>query len=163
MTDLNVEVNVNLVGLVKYQRMVNDGLNSKGGNPVKDALKQWGMRYRAWAQERFDRFSKGGGDWPALADSTVRGRRRGSSTILRDTGTLFAALSPVFASAPGAIEERIPYGLKVGIGGPGGHPSGAATVSQIAQFHQSGGRNLPQRKVIDVPPQRVLNLMAMTC
>lgn len=73
---------------------------------------KWGARYRSFVQERFDIFSKGGGDWPPLKASTVARRRKGRkkskkprATILRDTNTLFTALQPQFRGAPGAIEQ----------------------------------------------------------
>lgn len=72
-------------------------------------------------------------------------------SILRDKGLLFNALAPAFSGAPGQLQEDIPFGVRVGFGGPGRHPDGAATIADIASFHQEGGPHLPQRKII-VPP-----------
>jgi hypothetical protein len=41
------------------------------------ALKKVGAIYRSFAQQRFSRLSRGGGEWPDLAESTIRGRRKG--------------------------------------------------------------------------------------
>ncbi len=134
--------------------------------PVRDALKKWAARYRSFAQLRFDRFSKGGGNWKPLAPSTLRRRRKGKrknvrkATILRDTGTLFAALDPTFTSRPGQLETNIPFGVTVGYGGPGRHPKGRATIADIASFHQEGGPHLPKRELIVGPDSKTLTAMA---
>lgn len=127
-------------------------------------LKQWAARYRGFVQRRFNTFSKGGGDWKPLAASTVRQRRKGRSkgkpAILRDTGAMYAALTPTFVGAPGAVERRDALSVTVGFGGPGRHPGGQATVADIASFHDLG-RGVPQRKIIVPPSQEVLDAMSM--
>lgn len=99
------------------ERMGNDLKQAVEKGDVDDAVAivaaKWGVRYRSFIQERFDTYSKGGGDWPPLKASTVKARRSGKkskkkkpkATILRDTSTLFTALQPQFAGAPGAIEQ----------------------------------------------------------
>lgn len=78
----------------------------------------------------------------------------GTASILVDKGILKGALS-VATVAPGALQERIPGGLRVGYGGGAAHPSGRGTIAAIAQFHQEGGAHLPQRAIIVEPPQAV--------
>lgn len=68
---------IDLSGLRQFVNTVDAQLNGQASGPVAVALKQWGFRYRSFVQERFDTFSKGGGDWPALALSTIRKRRKG--------------------------------------------------------------------------------------
>ncbi|HQU42143.1 MAG TPA: hypothetical protein PK867_05000 [Pirellulales bacterium] len=80
-------------------------------------------------------------------------------SILRDTGLLFNALAQQFVGAPGAIENKIPSGIRVGYGGPGRHPDGTATIADIASFHQEGGPHLPQRKLIVPPDDRTTKKM----
>ncbi len=138
--------------------------------PVDTMLKQWGSRYLAFLRRRFTAFSTGGGDWPDLAPSTKKARRgpqrrkkarrksgsaktttRGSGqrfAILRDTGTLLAALN---VGAPGNKCDRVPNGIEAGFGGPARHPKGKATIADIARFHNEGSGDLPQRRII-VPP-----------
>jgi hypothetical protein len=103
---------------------------------------------------RFARLSRGGGEWPPLAPSTIKARRKGKGkgkpAILRDVGLLYNALSPTLNS-PGAINERVPFGVRVGYGGPMRHGEGRATIADIASYHQRGVGRLPQRKII-VPP-----------
>lgn len=67
---LTVSVELNLPGLEKFAQHVN---NATG--PIDDALKQWAARYRGFAQRRFDKYSKRGGDWPPLSDRTLAMRR----------------------------------------------------------------------------------------
>ncbi len=43
--------------------------------PVQDMFNVWGRRIEAFTKKRFEVFSRGGGDWPPLALSTVRKRR----------------------------------------------------------------------------------------
>ena len=156
----------------RFEKAFQSDLRSAGNGPIRKALKQWGARYRSFAQERFDQYSKGGGDWPPLSLFTILGRRKGprkrkketkkpivKHAILRDTGTLFAALAPTFSNKPGAVEEQIPFGIRVGYGGPIRHGKGAATIAEIAAAHQTGGPKLPQRKIIVDPQGNVIAAM----
>lgn len=233
MPALIATVRIDLSGLQKYRAELDNQLQHKSTGPITKAFKQWGAVYRSFIKERFDVYSRGGGDWPDLADSTKRARRgpRGTSkskvdsrkkagklrsrihrlgkqlsalnrkpakrgktiktanrrkkiveqikrakssfkknkdlsnrkfSILRDTGTLFAALSPVFASRPGQIEENIPYGINVGYGGASAHPSAKkATIADIANYHQTGAGHLPVRKIIVSPPETVTQQMSV--
>lgn len=43
--------------------------------PIRDMYKTWGDRTQRFNEERFDRFSIGGGDWSPLALSTIRARK----------------------------------------------------------------------------------------
>jgi hypothetical protein len=80
--------------------------------------------------------------------------------ILRNTGLLFGALSPTFNGTPGAVEEPIPFGVRVGYGGPAAHPGGRATIADIASYHQAGNGRLPKREVIVATPPDVIAAMA---
>lgn len=157
-------------------------------------LKRWGVRYRSYAQLRFDLFSKRGGDWQELAASTIKQRRSGKKlsasqklkavyestkpkadsqatsggglpSILRDKGLLFAVLAPIFAGAPGAIEDSVENGIRVGYGGGERHPDkngrlGQASIAQIAEYHNSGYLpRLPQRIIIADPSPEVIGEM----
>ncbi len=164
---VEAHVKVDLKPLDRFALDIRKGLTMGSGRILK-ALKQWAERYRSFAQERFHKYSKGGGDWPDLAPSTKR-RRRGSRrghegarvfAILRDTNTLFAALDPVFVGEPGALEEKISYGIRVGYGGPMRHPKGKATIFDIARFHQEGSGTVPQREIIVDPNQSTIKAMA---
>lgn len=149
MTDTKAEVKIDLRAMKAVQRDIERGLKA-GTGAFGDLLKQWAARYRSFVQERFVKLSRGGGEWPPLKT------RVGS--ILRDTNTLFAALSPAFSGAPGALQQKIPFGIRVGFGGPGGHPGGPS-VTEIARWHHEGAGFLPVREIIVTPPQRVVTAM----
>lgn len=159
-----VVVRVDLGPLRKFEAAV-----GRADGPVRAAMKQWAARYRGFLQERFVKFSRGGGDWKPLAESTLARRRKGRGSsrfaagtvaILRDTGTLFASLDPVFRSAPGQLEKQDSFGVDVGFGGPQLHPSGqGVTVADVASFHQTGGPRLPKREIVVDPDARTLAAM----
>lgn len=190
--EVTSSVNINLKGLERFKQQVEAQLNGAEG-PIRKALKLWAVRYRSWCQQRFDLYSKGGGDWQKLALSTIKRRRQGTKSnitklkqllaakpqkdsqsvsgggqysILRDTGLLFGALSPVFNNAPGSLEETIPFGVRVGYGGPERHnvaceTKSMATIADIAKFHQNGAiPKLPQRIIIADAPDYLKATMA---
>ncbi len=148
---IETDVTISLDKLKLWRKSIRSQLKQSSAGPLTDTFKQWAVRYRAFVQDRFDRASKGDGTWPPLSQATIAGRRKGSSTILRDTGTLFAALSPMWAAPPGSINELIDGGVRVGFGGSASHPDGLATIAEIASYHQVGGGRLPKREII-VPP-----------
>ena len=79
-------------------------------------------------------------------------------SILRDTGTLFNALYPTLH--PGAIEEKIPGGVRCGFGGNEPHPGrGAVTIFQLAEIHQLGLGHVPARPIIVDPDSSTLSQM----
>ena len=155
------DVRLNLEPLRRFAAAIRGDLRRSGNGPIRRAMRQWGARYRSFAQQRFDRYSKGGGDWPPLAESTKRrrrkarkGRKKGATrsfSLLRDTGLMFAALNPAWTGKAGALQEDIQFGIRVGYGGPSKHPGGKATIADIARFHDIGAGNLPERQIIDVP------------
>lgn len=117
--------------------------------------------YASAMTRRFTQFSRGGGDWPKLADSTIarrrhpkggkRGRRRakvgaGSVSILADTGILRGALS---VGAAGNKVRPIPNGVAFGFADlPRGK---GATLSKIAFWHHTGAGRNPVRRILVQP------------
>lgn len=145
------KVDVSLHGLKRFRKTID-----KKPPWIVPVFKKWAARYRAFLQRRFAAFSKGGGNWPPLKPATIRARKgKGQNVaILRDTGTLFRALNPVFGGNPGAVESIHDWGVEVGYGGGAVHPSTkTTTIADIANFHQTGAGFLPERKII-VPPDR---------
>lgn len=159
---VETEVVLNIETLKLWRRDISSQLSSSsdGGGRIVAVFKQWAVRYRSFVQLRFDKLSRGSGEWPALSPVTIATRRKNSQTILRDTGALFAAISPAWNSPPGGINELIEGGVKVGFGGPAAHPGGIATIAEIAGFHQVGGGRLPKREIIVSPPSHVIDAMA---
>lgn len=149
-------VSVDLSGLQQFGQQVDDGLRN-GTGPFKAMYEQWAARYRAFVQERFDTFSRGGGDWRPLKYKRKRGSRERAS-ILRDTNTMFRALNPTFQGQPGALQQHIPYGIEVGFGGNAMHPStqGKITVAELARIHHLGLGHVPARTIIVDPSAQVV-------
>ena len=223
-------VEVDLRALIKYESDINAQLNQSQQGPVEKAIIQWGVRYRSFVQLRFDKYSKGSGNWKPLALSTILSRRKGPNTakvrarkilklqkkisilkannktgkariptgkpnpqassrkskpdkskekihslnnmisklskvqrvtILRDTGLLFMALTPVFTARPGSLQQRIPFGIRVGYGGPSKHSKSSVSIADIAEIHNLGLGNVPQREIIVAPESSVLAKMAL--
>jgi len=169
----DVRVTIRLDGLKRFVSLVNNGLQKETSGPMDSFLKRVGIRYLAFVRRRFVRFSRGGGDWKPLSLATIKQRRgkkrrrtragaraktttRGSAirpAILRDTGTLLNALT---VNAPGNLLKRIPYGVRVGFGGPARHPGGKATIRDIAAFHNIG-KGVPKRRIIVEPTRELHN------
>src|SRR4051812_36152391 len=86
-----LEVKVKIDGLERLRKAVLT--NSALGREIANA---WSTIYRAFTRQRFVKFSRGGGNWAPLAQSTLRQRRGGGegAAILRDTGALLASLQP---------------------------------------------------------------------
>lgn len=164
--------------------------------PEFDVMRtRWLARYETFVRRRFNDFGRGGGDWPALAISTIQSRRgpargrggkgggsaggkgsrtslardtsRGgalvgagrSVTILANTGMLRNALQ---LGAAGNFAGNIPAGVEFGFDGTRhrGSGSGAATIAQIAGWHNSGTARMPQRLILAEPDQRTARAMS---
>lgn len=157
-------VKLDMRPLKRFAAEVRRDLRTNGSGPVRTMLRQWGRRYLGFTKKRFVKLSRGGGGWKPLAPSTVRGRRKprgktarsktrrtgGKAAILRDTGTLVAALS---VGGRGNLFKDIENGVRVGFKGGVKHPSGKATIAEIAVFHNVGGKGgkPPQRAILVEP------------
>lgn len=120
--------------------------------PDGEALTKWKKRsaqaYRSFLFKRFDRFSRGGGNWK----NTKRRKSGKTKFILRKTHTVFKALSPVFRSLPGQYERLDRTYIETGFGGQAKHPEGnGKTVAAIAKIHNNGEGIMPVRKIIVRP------------
>ena len=118
--------------------------------------KRSAQKYRSFLQRRFDRFSRSGGYWP----KTKRVKEGRGKFILRDTHTLFRALSPVFRNLPGQFERFDGKRVETGYGGPAIHPTAAPlTVAQLASIHNAGTGIIPRRQIIVRPTGELVNAM----
>jgi hypothetical protein len=158
-----VQISVEIKGDVDHIRRYREYMErvAKGGDAA--AFDAFGKKvlamYAFFAMRRFDIFSRGGGDWKPLAQSTIKGRKhkgknnaRSPASILRDTGTLFRSLS---IGHPANIMRKRGDTFEYGIGGPMEHPGSKSTVGRIAAYHQAGGavpNRPPQRKILVAPP-----------
>jgi len=146
-----VSERIDIRGLNKFVKGIKAGSQSTGSGPVNNMLKAWGARYLTFIRRRFAKFSRGGGDWKPLAESTKKARRgskrrktrssraktktttRGSGkkfAILRDTGILLKALS---IGAPGNLFKRVKGGIQVGFGGSAKHKGKIKKLSRQAK------------------------------
>jgi len=184
---IGIEIKLNLEPLQRFLTALIRFAGAVGFDAETDRLyRQWAVRYRSWALERFDTFTKGGGDWAPLAPATLARKRGiakrtnpggtvrrnsgggfsrvasgGAVAILVDKGTMKAALSPAFTNRPGQLQEMIPGGVRVGYGGSGRSGDSTLTVAQIAEVHHFGKGRVPRREIIVEPDEKVKVQMAL--
>lgn len=165
-------VKLDMRPLKRFASEARRDLRTNGSGPIRQMTRQWGRRYLGFVKKRFVKLSRGGGGWKALASSTIRGRRKprgktarsktrrtgGKAAILRDTGTLLGALD---VGGRGNLFKDIPNGVRVGFKGGTKHPSGKATIAEIAVFHNVGGRGgkPPQRAILVEPDAETIRGM----
>lgn len=106
----------------------------------------------AFLRARFAKFSQGGGNWARLKPATIARRRNHSSSILRNTGLMFAQFSPELVTLQG-LNGKNPFSAVIAFGGKAHYPDGVS-VTEVMSFHQEGAGHLPVRKLI-VPPDAV--------
>ena len=121
-------------------------------------LRRIARRMRSQWFHRFDRFSRGGGNWRST------NRRRGSrgrnrAKILRKTQTLIRALSPVFRGLAGQWEKIRGNSVETGYGGSVRHPEAKMTVLRLARIHNDGLGIAPRRQIIVRPSAETRRLM----
>ena len=121
-------------------------------------LRRIARRMRRQWFDRFDRFSRGGGNWKST------NRRRGSrgrnrAKILRKTQTLIKALSPVFRGLPGQWEKINGNSVETGYGGSARHPEAKMTGLSLARIHNEGLGIMPRRQIIVQPNAETRRLM----
>ena len=132
------------------------GLNNlkKFGHASSDGSRR-GMNviahvYLSFIRTRYNKFSRGGGNWKPLKAATIKAKK--STTILKDNGILFNALTP---NANGnLLEVRGGKRVRVGFSNATYAGGGGVTYQQLAAFHDEGAGNLPQRKIFVEPDDK---------
>ena len=120
-------------------------------------LQRIARRLRSFWFNRFDRFSRGGGNWRSTKRRRgTRGRNR--PRILRKTNTLIRALSPVFRGLAGQWEKIRGNTIETGYGGSARHPEANMTVLSLARIHNDG-LGIVQRQIIVRPDSQTRQLM----
>jgi hypothetical protein len=140
------------INLKKFDRFFSQVAGKRNSPALRACYNQWGVRYLAETKRSFVRNSAGGGEWPPLKSKRKRGDTK-SGRILRDTGTLFKALS---VGSPGNLYLDLKRGKRVGFGGPTRHPSGQLTIADIAKAHHNGRGNLPKRVILHKPSGKLV-------
>lgn len=129
--------------------------------PVKRALDTWERLYGAFIVARFDRFSRGTGNWRKLKPATIRRKR--SSAILVDRRILRLGLA-----AKGGVRAlgRDGLTLRFGFGNKSRHPArrgrSKLTIADIATIHHAGLGRVPARKILVAPGPAVRRQMIET-
>jgi hypothetical protein len=112
------------------------------------------QQYRSFLFARFDRFSRGGGNWR----NTKRRKAGKTKFILRMTHTLFKSLSPVWRNLPGQYQRINGDKIEVGIKG-GKHPRAKITVGRLAAIHNNGEGIMPKRQIMVRPDKPTTDKM----
>jgi hypothetical protein len=89
---INFKINIDSRGLSQLQQQISAQLNGQEG-PLHNALMQCEARYVGAMRKRFVQNSRGGGDWPPLAESTLlarAGRPVGRVNLANEMGDLTA-------------------------------------------------------------------------
>lgn len=136
-------------------------------------LKQILKYYERFTRRRFQKASNGDGTWVPLSPATIRSRRKGkrftknvgsrnarkkgAAKILRDTSTLFRALSLGSQGNFSRIKRTsVQYGFAK-LRHPHSKKRGK-TIRDIAVIHDEG-RGVPKRTILEVPDRRTKILM----
>ena len=183
LADIAVSGKVDIRGLTKFVKGIKAGSQISGSGPMNDMLKAWGSRYLVFAERRFSKFSRGGGDWKPLAESTKKARRGGgkrrktrssrasTKTTSRGTGKKFGILwntgqlvNALKKGGKGNLFKRVKGGIQVGFGGSAKHENklgkrSYATIAEIATHHNVGGGNLPRREILVKPDEATIRAM----
>ena len=153
MAQTTTRIRIDLSPLKRFDSALRAGQRGAPG-PINDLFTLMGEQYLAFAQRRFNAFSRGGGRWPPLQASTKAARRKAAKggaakrtfSILRDTGMLYNALG---RGHPGNTFKRVRGGIVVGIGETDPHQGGKAlTMARLAQFHNFGMGSNPEREIV---------------
>lgn len=153
----SIKVTVNVPGLTNGAAAVGGMSRTPPPPPIARMFDQWGHRYETFIRRRFDRYSKGGGDWAPLALSTGNARRAparrsaasplrtgAASSLFRDTARGGALVgtgrrasilvntgilkAALTIGARGNQFKQIPGGVRYGFG-PEKHPAGKKALS----------------------------------
>lgn len=138
---------------------------------VQRTFQAWLEIYQSYAAEQFDRNSAGGGDWEELKPATLAARRRrgnNDESILQDTGAIRENLDRIIgfsnSDAPvigdstryiGFQDDGTPHPKWVNKNGRWTMAPGDLTIAELAELHQNGAGNLPQRPILIPPDPRL--------
>jgi len=152
-------VTVDISGLKNIERILKADLRQKSNGPIRKAMRQWAIDYNRFLKRRFLRYSRGGGDWRSLADSTVR-KKKGNKKILRDTETLRKELFAFFGKRQ---LKHVVNGVSIQYGKGINHPESNLSVGRLTEVHQKGiSPNLPRRPIIVSPSPQLKRKMNQT-
>lgn len=132
---------------------------------VNTILLEWGQLYRAEMLERFEKLTRGGGEWPYLKFVRPKNRQAGTvdprqQNILWDEGFLVGSLQPEIqmAESKGGWQEIRDNTITIGFAKIVKHKRGHLTVQDIADRHQAGN-GVPQRRILVPPSDELIEKM----
>lgn len=125
-----------------------------GEGVMKDVLTSWERRYRAFCVRRFDRYSRGGGDWKKLSPVTIALKK--STAILVDTRTMRLRL-PLAIRTSQITKNSVTLTFRDGYV----HPKARVSIARLLTKHDLG-RATPKRPILvqpdDQTKQEILRL-----
>lgn len=133
-----------LTGVKRVQRAL-----SHPTGPMRKALDESATVYAAAMAKRFDRYSRGSGDWPDIKPETKRRKR--SSRILVDKRYMRLGLQQaiVLASYSPRVAMRFTFNRR-----GRRHPEARMSIGDLLTIHHLGlGNNLAARRILDAPDQ----------
>lgn len=148
------KIALQLSGLTKATKTLSDAraMESEVLEPVVS-------EYRAFVLKRFDKFSRGGGNWPPNSPQTQK--RKGSTAILVDTRAMRLGLA---ADGIGMTDLKTLSGrvrMTFSFTSPEAHPkSKKLTISDLASIHHAGQGRVPARPILARPTPDVRLRMA---
>lgn len=154
-----IELEIHLQGETSRQAKAILGLDSQVVTRIMDS---WSRTYLLFIRKRFIAAARGNGTWRPLAPATVQARRRkrrGRVLILRDTDLMFENVTPEFTQVYMGVQNKPKFSATIKPGENAQYPDGKS-VREVMLYHQLGGPNLPQRKVIVPPDAATENKMA---
>lgn len=132
-------------------RKLRRDIQAKQG-PVKDVQRSWADLYRAFIVKRFTLFSLGGGNWKPISDK--RAKKKGHRRILVDTRFLRLKLSAII-DVIRVTSRSMVFGFRSTIH----HPTANMPVADLAEIHQQGLGNNPERKILVEPDDQSIKDM----
>jgi hypothetical protein len=122
-----------------------------GEGPVKETLATYERLYRSFVLRRFDRFSRGEGNWLPLSWRTMLRKR--STAILVDTRFMRLRLATGIRAV-----RRTKDSLVMGFTSLETHPTAGVPVAELATKHDRG-INVPARPILVQPDEQTKRSM----
>jgi hypothetical protein len=155
-----VKLKIDLKPLERYVNV----LTKTGQSGFNEVMIKWIVRYKKFALARYNRNSRGGGDWPPLSPKTKKRIKKRSRAILKDSNTLVSTLDPIPTldkyPKPGIVTINHYRGITIGFGGGGAHPLSRLSIGRLATVHHLGLGRVPVRTILVDPTQEIKNRMA---
>lgn len=155
---LEAKQTLQLSGLTKLKA----GLGRPQGS-LADAEKRASTAYITYVLRRFDKNSRGGGDWPKLSPATIAAK--GSSAILVNTRLLRLGLQTGIGVVD-VVTGRT-WRLTFKFTSTKTHPPSGLSISDLASMHHLGFGKVPARKILVKPDsttmERITRIMTKGC